>query len=252
VAPAATRITAHVAEREPYPALLELGQRLKKSCAAWPAAARAVAAAKPAALETALVALLNARARALGELWFWCDVEPLFGWAEHKENAGPVADAIAKLLRADNPSRVGRIEQLKKTPEVRALLELLAARRAVLAALPVLLSPPHFPNLGKWLIPPAGVAVGPWPALPWAFVIVYNARNGTTETPPPGYRVEPASLPFDVLRLALATAYPMDSSRVRELLIAGLRNSPDPTNVPTRNPLQVFDRVLYCPNSWKV
>ncbi len=250
LAPAAARLAAHLAEREPYPALHELGRRLKP-CPTWRDAAKAVAAADAKKLEAALVAILNARPRALGELWFWFDLEPLFRWAEHADNAGPVADAIGKLLRADTPTRVGRIEQLKKTPEVQALIDLLAARRAFLPLLPALFDR-HFANLRKWLIPPAGVAAGRWPALPWAFVILYNARKGSPDAAAPGYRVDD-QVTFDLVKAALSAALPMDPVAVRELLIPGLRSRTD-TRPSTWdvNPKTVFDRPLFCPNSWKV
>jgi hypothetical protein len=134
VAPLATHLGSHLSSREAFPALHELGQRLTP-CADWRGAARAVAAAESDDLEAALVAVLNARPRALGELWFWFDLEPVFEWAERGDNAGPVADAIGKLLRADTPGRVGRLDQLLKVPEVQALTDLLAARGAFLAAL---------------------------------------------------------------------------------------------------------------------
>lgn len=251
VAPAAAHLAAHLATREPFPALHELGQKLRP-CPTWREAALAVASAKPHDLEAALVGLLGSRARSLGELWFWFDLEPLFDWAEHPDNAGPVADAIGKLLRADTPGRVGRLEQLKKAPEVQALADLLAARRPFLATLPALYDR-YFDKLWKWLIPPSGAAAGPWPALPWAFVIVYNARKGTADAPAPGYRVEPDQLGFDVVRAALAAALPMDPAAVGELLIPGLRSKtaahPSTWDV---NPKTVFDRPLHCPNNWKL
>ena len=74
LAPAVATLAAHLAAREPYPALCELGCRLKP-CADWQEAAKAVSAARPESLETALVGLLNARPRALGELWHWFDLE---------------------------------------------------------------------------------------------------------------------------------------------------------------------------------
>src|SRR5262249_22131584 len=83
----------------PPPPRADLGGRLRR-CPDWPAAARAIAAADPAALEVALVGLLNVRPRALGELWHWFDIESLFTWAEDAANAGPVPDALAKLMRA--------------------------------------------------------------------------------------------------------------------------------------------------------
>jgi hypothetical protein len=248
LAPAATLLAAHLAAREPYPALLELGSRLKR-CATWRDAAKAVAAAAPVALELALVGLLHKRPPALGELWFWFDLEPLFVWAEHADNTGPVADGIGKLLRADTPARVGRLEQLKKAPEVQALIDLLAARRPFLAALPALYDR-YFDKLRLWLVPPAGAAALAWPALPWAFVIVYNARNGTVDVPPPGYAVTPAA---GVIRDALRTAFPLAPEAVRELLLHHIRERPDamPDSFDL-NRNMVFDRPLHCPYTWKV
>ncbi len=251
IAPVATHLGVHIAAREAFPALHELGQRLKPCCT-WRDAAIAIAAASPTQLETALVALLNGRARALGELWFWFDLEPVFAWAEHGDNAGPVADAISKLLRADTPGRVGRLDQIKKAPEVQALADLLAARRPFLATLPALYDR-YFDKLGQWLIRPAGAASAPWPALPWAFVLVYNARKGTADVPPPGYPVDPHQLTFELLKAALATAFPMDRVAVRELLIHRIREKAEP--LPDSVDLDkkaVFDRPLHCPNNWKV
>lgn len=250
LAPAVARLAAHLAAREPYPALVELGSRLKpKACPTWRDAAKAVAAAEPRKLEAALVGLLNARPRALGELWFWFELESLFFWAEHEHNAGPVADGIAKLLRADKPAQVGRLDQLKKAAGVQALIDLLAARRPFLATLPALYDR-HFDKLGLWLIPPAGPAAPAWSVLPWAFVLLYNARQGTVDAPPPGYAVSPHTT---VVRDALRTAFPMAPVAVRELLLHHIRERPDP--IPdahdlTRN--MVFDRPLYCPFTWKV
>jgi hypothetical protein len=251
VAPAAEHLGAHLRAREPYPALLELGTRLKK-CATWRDAAKAIAAARPAKLEEALVALVNSRARALGELWFWFDVESLYVWTEDAANAGPVAEAIRKLLRADTPGRVGRLEQLKKAPEVQALTDLLAARKPFLGMLPVLYER-YFDKLGQWLIPPAGVAAAAWPALPWSFVLVYNARKGTPELPPTGYPVDPHQLTFELVKAALAAALPLDPTAVRELLIHRIRERREP--LPDRvdwGKTAVFDRLLHCPYSWKV
>jgi hypothetical protein len=248
LAPIAAHLATHLAARESYPALLELGARLKPS-PTWRDAARAIAAARPADLEPALVGLLGARPRALGELWFWFDLEPLFVWAEHADNAGPVADGIAKLLRADTPGRVGRLEQLKKAVEVQALIDLLAARRPFLAMLPVLYNA-YFDKLGLWLIPPAGAAVVSWPSLPWAFVLVYNARGGTEDEPPPGYMAKPDT---GVIRDALRTAFPMAPVAVRELLLHHIRERPDA--MPDAFDLKrnmIFDRPLYCPYNWKV
>jgi hypothetical protein len=249
--PAVAAIAAHLAVREPYPALCELGCRLKP-CATWRDAAKAVGSASSAALETALVGLLSARPRTLGELWFWFDLEELHSWADDKENAGPVADGLSKLLRAGNPAHVGRLGQLLKAAEVQALLDLLTARRAFLGLLPVLYHA-HFPKLGQWLVPPTGAAARVWPSLPWAFVIVYNARHGSTGRPPHGYPVDPKKLPFRVVRDALATAFPLAPVAIRELLIQRLRDRPIP--VPDESHWEkylVFDRELYCPFTWRV
>jgi hypothetical protein len=249
--PLVAALAVHFAAREPYPALCELGCRLKP-CATWRDAARAISTARPEALETALVGLLNARPRALGELWFWFDLEPVFEWADDAENAGPVADGLSKLLRADNPAQVGRLGQLLKAVEVQALLDLLAARRAFLNLLPVLYHA-HFPKLGSWLVPPAGEAAKCWPALPWAFVIVYNARHGTAAQPPLGYPVDPKKLAFKVVRNALATAFPLAPVAIRELLIARLRDQPIPVPDETHwEKYLVFDRTLHCPFTWRV
>jgi hypothetical protein len=251
VAPVALHLGSHLAAREPYPALQELGSRLKK-CATWRDAAKAVAASKPDKLEAALVALLGTRARALGELWFWFDVEPLYAWTEHADNTGPVADAIRKLVRADTPGGVGRLEQLKKAPEVQALTDLLAARKPFLAMLPVLYSR-YFDKLGLWLIPPTAPAAAVWPALPWSFVLAYNAHMGTPDVPPAGYPVDPHQLTFELLKAALAAALPLDPTAVRELLIHRIRERAEP--LPDRadwGTNAVFDRPLHCPYSWKV
>jgi hypothetical protein len=251
VAPLAAHLRTHITGREPFPALHELGQRLTEP-ADWRDAARAVASAEPDALEEALVALLNSRPRALGELWFWFDVEPVFVWAERGDSSGPVADAIGKLLRADTPGRVGRLDQLLKVPEVQALTDLLAARGAFLAALPGLFVR-QFDKLGQWLVPPAAGAAGPWTTLPWAFVLLYNGRKGTADVPPPGYPVDPHQLPFGVLKAALVAALAMDRAAVRALLLHQIRERPEP--VPDPGDLAkraVFDRPLHCPYSWKV
>jgi hypothetical protein len=242
LAPLAENVSAILGAREPYPALCELGARLEH-CATWRDAAKAVAVATPEALETALVGLLNARPRALGELWFWFDLEPLYDWAGHPDNAGPVADALAKLLRADTPAQVNRLGQLQKCAEVQMLLDLLAARRAFMNLLPVLYHA-HFPKLGQWLVPPTGVASRSWPSLPWAFVIVYNARHGTADGPPPGYELDPDALPARLLRVALTTAVAQAPVAVRELLIHGLSEG------SAARP--VFARKPHCPFTWRV
>ncbi|MFM8273913.1 MAG: hypothetical protein ACKODX_16495 [Gemmata sp.] len=243
LAPATEVLSAHVAAREPYPALCEWASRVKP-CATWSDAAKVIASAKPEALETALVGLLAARPRALGELWFWFDLEPLYAWADARENAGPVAEGLSKLLGADAPARVGRLGQLQKAAGVQALLALLPARRAFLNLLPVLYHA-HFPRLGLWLVPPTGPAAACWPALPWSFVLVYNARPGTAPNPPPGYAVDPHALPDALLRLALTTALAQAPVAVRELLMHGLRDC-------GTAPRPEFVRPLHCPYTWRV
>jgi hypothetical protein len=242
LAPAVATLAAHLAAREPYPALCELGCRLKP-CADWREAAKAVSTARPESLETALVGLLNARPRALGELWHWFDLEVLFEWACDKENAGPVAESLSKLLRADNPAQVGRLGQLLKAAEVQMLLDLLPARRAFLNLLPVLYHA-HFPKLGLWLVPPTGEAAKCWPALPWSFVIVYNARQGTADSLPLGYMLDPLGLHPRLLKMAFTTAITQAPVAVRELLQSGLHESND--NTPR------FARELRCPYTWRV
>jgi hypothetical protein len=241
LAPAVATLAAHFAAREPYPALCELGGRLRP-CADWREAARLVGAAPPEAIEPALVGLLNARPRALGELWFWFDLEPLYDWAEDEDNAGPVAEGLSKLMSADTLARVGRLGQLLKATEVQMLLDLLPARRAFLNVLPVLYHA-HFPKLGQWLVPPAGAAAKCWPALPWAFVIVYNARQGTAEQPPMGYPLDPDTLPPRLLKLALTTAIAQAPVAVRELLVTGLS---------ARDDRPAFARKPHCPYTWRV
>lgn len=240
LAPAVEALAAHRAAREEYPALIELGARLGP-CATWRDAAKAVGAARPARLETALVGLLAARPRALGELWYWFDLEALFDWTDDAENAGPVAEGLSKLLRADTPARVGRLGQLAKAAEVQMLLDLLPARRAFLNLLPVLYHA-HFPKLGLWLVPPTGPALGCWPALPWAFVIVYNARHGTAAQAPPGYPLDPKAVPEKLLRTALTTAVAQAPVAVRELLIHEFQGAAAPQ----------FGRALHCPFAWRV
>jgi hypothetical protein len=251
LAPAAAALAGHFADREPYPALVELGSRLRR-CPDWRVAARAVAAADSVDLESALVGLLNLRPRALGELWHWFDVEPLFAWAEDAANAGPVADALAKLMRAATPAEVGRIGQLMKAAEVPALIDLLAARRAFLRLLPVLYHG-HFAGLARWLVPPAGPAADRWPALPWAFVLVYNATRGTTDAPPPGYEVRWQAVKITLLTAAMATAYTIAPTAFRELLIHQLRQRDDPLpDLDDWATNAVFDRPLYCPYTWRI
>jgi hypothetical protein len=240
--PLAVNLAVILATREQFPALCELGCRLKP-CASWRDAAKAIGSTTPEALETALVGLLNARPRAFGELWFWFDLEALFEWADHPDNAGPVADGLSKLLRTDNPAQVNRLGQLLKAVEVQMLLDLLAARRAFMNMLPVLYHA-HFPKLGQWLVPPTGAAALPWPSLPWSFVIVYNARHGTADSPPLGYELDLDALSDQLLRVALTTALAQAPVAVRELLIHGLSDS-DKTR-------PVFARKPHCPFTWRV
>jgi hypothetical protein len=240
LAPCVATLAAHLSAREPYPALCELGCRLKP-CADWRAAAKTVGSARPESLENALVGLLNARPRALGELWFWFDLEALFEWADDKENAGPVAESLSKLLRADTPAQVGRLGQLQKAAEVQMLLDLLPARRAFLNLLPVLYHA-HFPMLGQWLVPPAGEAAKCWPALPWSFVFVYNARQGTAGRPPMGYPLDRKALSSRLENMALTTAVTMAPVAVREWLINGQREPDHPTG----------ELRVYCPFTWRV
>lgn len=251
LAPALTLLGEHFAMREPYPALLELGNRFKR-CTEWADAAVAISASKPAKLESALIWLLNSRPRSFGELWYWFDLEPLFQWSEQPDNTGPVAESLAKLLRTSNRNQVGRAGQLMKASEFRSLVALLDARRKFLDLLPVLYDK-HHTSLGRWMVPPAGDAAHGWPALPWAFVIVYNAREGVEHAPPPGYQVNAHLLPFEILRQALATALPIEPTRVRDLLIHRLREQ----SVPTVGHEDwwgnaVFDRPLTCPLHWRI
>ena len=123
------------------------------------------------------------------------------------------------------------------------LLDLLPARRAFLNLLPVLYHA-HFPRLAQWLVPPAGEAAKSWLALPWSFVIVYNARQGTPDSPPQGYALDPAGLHERLLKMALTTAIAQAPVAVRELLESGLRESDDPT--------PKFARELRCPFTWRV
>lgn len=241
LAPAVAAIGTHVRAREQYPALCELGNRMKpKPCADWRDAAKTIGAARPEALETALVGLLGTRPKALGELWFWFDLEPLYEWVDDEANAGPVADGLSKLLRADNLAQVGRLGQLAKAPEVQALLDLLPARRAFMNLLPTLFHA-HFPKLGLWLVPPTGAAAKCWPALPWSFVFVYNARHGI-EGQPQGYPLDRKVLTAELEDLALTTAIAMAPVAVREWLIHGPRETDHPTAA-----LRV-----YCPFTWRV
>jgi hypothetical protein len=247
LAPLCALLAGHFAVRKPFPALVELGNRLGP-CAAWQQAAAVVGRAEAPRLEAALVGLLNVRPRALGELWFWFHLEPLAGWAAQTANKGPVAAALARLLQTATPSQVGRIGQLFKAAEVRDLVALLAARRRFLAALPGLYGR-HFARLGQWLVPPAHAAAGCWPALPWAFVLLYNARQSCPGRVPCGYPVWWGSLAEALRPLAWATAYGMDPERVRTLIdprYAGL-----PVN-PAEAAVKVRSDGLLCPLTWRL
>ncbi|HUR55512.1 MAG TPA: hypothetical protein VMZ71_15360 [Gemmataceae bacterium] len=254
LAPAAAALNGHYADRAAYPALVELAERVKPSSRVtdWHQAARLVGAATARELEPALVGLLNHRPRALAELWHWFNLEPLFEWATDEENAGPVADALGRLLTGASRSEVGRIGQLMKAAEVQLLPDLLAARRAFLGVLPALYHA-HFGRLFQWLVPPTGAALGCWPALPWAFVLVYNAKQGTAEKPAVGYEVNTQQLPFNLFKLAWATAYPMEPVAVRDLLATRLRFAPEPSFDPLDWAAQAtFDRTLFCPYTWRI
>lgn len=254
LAPAVAALRRHYADRSGYTALVELAERLKPSAGVtdWAHAARVVGGSTPRAIEPVLVPLLNHRPRALAELWHWFNLEPLFEWAGDDENAGPVADALRRLLTGAARSEVGRIDQLAKAAEVKHLTDLLAARAAFLGVLPALYHG-HFARLMHWLVPPAGSAVGCWPALPWAFVLVYNAKQGKPDAPAPGYEVNTQDLPFNLFKLAWATAYPMEPVAVRDLLASRLRMAPavpfDPLDWAAN---AVFDRPLFCPLTWRI
>jgi hypothetical protein len=185
-------------------------------------------------------------------LWFWFNLEPLFDWTGDRANAGPVATALRKLLTGATPSEVGRSGQLMKATEVLQLPDLLAARSVFQGALPALYHA-HFSRLKSWLVPPTGIAQSCWPALPWAFVMIYNAKQGTVDSPAAGYEVNTQQLPFNLFKLAWATAYTMDPVAVRDLLAVRLRFSP----VPCIDPLDwatnaMFDRPLFCPYNWRI
>ncbi len=250
LAPLCAILAEHFAARTPYRALEELGNRLRP-CSDWPQAATAVGTTDVATLEGALVGLLNVRPRALGELWFWCDLGLLQMWSRLTANKGPVADALARLLRATTLFEAGRAMQLLKATEVQDLLALLAARRRLLAVLPALYDR-HFGRLGQWLVPPTGQAVVSWPALPWAFLLLYNARRGSAEQVAPGYPRSWDELSDALRELAWTTAWSMDAARMPSLLPDTVRSDP---LFPAREPEHACPRVampLICPLNWRV
>lgn len=243
--PLAAVLATHLGDRDQYPALLELGGRLDGSTD-WQSAAVAVANAAPAKLESALVALFNYRPPALGELWYWCDTTALFEWAEHEDNAGPVADALAALLTTTVPTQVGRLHQLKKLPQVDGLLDLTRARRALLGSLRGLYDR-HFARLKVWLVnpDPTGPAAAVWPALPWAFVLQYNACTQD----PVGYGVGMAALPVALRPLCWETAWRMAGTELLPLIPT--YRTPPP-NVADDGWLALLDLPFQCPFEWTV
>lgn len=243
LAPLEALLVEHAAHRQPYPALVELGNRLRP-CQDWSAAASAIASVTPTQLEPQLVKLLNQRPRALGELWFWFNVESLIAWTQAEENAGPVSAALAGVIRAEVLSEVGRLEQLRKAAGVDPLIELLAARKVFLGTLRSLYHG-HFPRLKRWLVAPNGPAAEVWPALPWAFVFVYNAST----TDPTGYPVSVNGPAVTNLTLYMAweAAWRMESTALLKLIH-------EPFNEPSRakHGWSMIGRDLMCPLDWRV
>jgi hypothetical protein len=249
LAPLSAILTKHFALRTPYPALVELGQRLRLG-GDWPRAAAAIGTTEVPSLAGALVGLLNVRPRALGELWFWCDVSGLEVWSQLKPHKGPVIEALLRLLRAATLFEAGRVMQLLKAPEVQHLLALLAARRRLLAVLPTLYEQ-HFGRLGQWLVPPTGRAASGWPALPWAYLLRYNARR-VAAPPLPGYPTSWEALSDGLRERAWTTAWSMDPASLPALLPAEVRTDP---LFPARDPKHACPRVrmpLHCPLNWRV
>lgn len=244
LAPLEALLGAHLADREPYEALVELGNRIRP-CKDWVAAASAVASLTPLQLDPHLVQVLNHRPPALGELWFWFSVESLIAWTQAPGNAGPVAAGLAGLIRAEVLSEVGRLEQLRKAAGVDGLIELLAARKVFLGSLRVLYRR-HFARLKRWLVAPSGPAAAVWPALPWAFVLVYNAR-----TPEPtGYPLSTRAPHVSnvILGMAWEAAWRMESTALLGLIPEQYRSNAD-------LPVQGWNTILgdlMCPLDWRV
>lgn len=196
--------------------------------------------------------LLNHRPPALGELWYWCDTTALFDWAEHEDHADPVADALAALLTAGTPSQVGRVDQLKKLPQVDGLLDVLRARKALLGSLRGLYDR-HFGRLKVWLVnpDPGGLAGAVWPALPWAFVLLYNIDR---DSPVPGYAVRMSALPIGLRSLCWETAWRMGGLgllRLVQVAAAVLRHTVPAR--PAEDGWQVLQNFPHqCPYEWTV
>lgn len=237
-------LSVHFAEREPYAALLELGNRIRR-CKDWTAAASAIRATTPANLEPHLVKLLNQRPRALGELWFWFSLESLVAWTQSAENTGPVAAGLAGLIRAEVLSEVGRLEQLRKAAGVDPVIELLAARKVFFGTLGGLYKR-HYSRLKRWLVPPSGPAFDVWPALPWAFVLVYNA----TQTQPTGYPLPTSvsSVSYPILGMAWEAAWRMESTALLNLIPESYRNNID---LSEQGWIAILGDMM-CPLDWRI
>lgn len=243
LAPLESLLGTHIADRKPYAALVELGNRIRP-CKDWVAAASAIASVSPTKLETRLVKLLNHRPPALGELWYWFTVESLVNWTQAPENAGPVASALAGLIRAEVLSEVGRLEQLRKATGVDPFIELLGARKVFHGTLGSLYHR-HFSGLKRWLVPPSGPAAEVWPALPWAFVMVYNA----TKADPTGYQLSTHSsqVSQQVLGMAWEAAWRMESTTLLKLIHESYNEK-----FGAERGWSVISSDLMCPLDWRV